>query len=107
MSGCAGEARSCTSRALLLPESRLARLRLDAPIEYPDRGGHARGVRDGLCRSGPLVLWRGSHIGAIERLHRVLTAAHCKGVMAQSYDRVLVAGELGDEANFDTLRLKR
>jgi hypothetical protein len=28
-------------------------------------------------------------------------------VVTQRYDRVLVAGKLGDEANFDALRLKR
>jgi polyribonucleotide nucleotidyltransferase len=55
----------------------------------------------------PRRLRRGSRIRAIERSHRVLPAAHGVRVAAQRHDRVLVTGELGDEADFDALRLKR
>ena len=46
-------------------------------------------------------------IGAIQRLHRVLPAAHGMSVVTQRHDGVLVPGKLGDEANLDALRLKR
>ena len=42
----------------------------------------------------------------VERPYRILPAAHGVGVVAQRYDCVLVAGELGDQADLDALRLK-
>ena len=46
-------------------------------------------------------------VGAIKSLDCVLPSAHGMRVMTQRHDRVLVSGELGDEADRDALRLKR